>query len=236
MRHPLLLIALGLSAALGPVSAARADSVADDLFHMGRDYCSIALVRQIGDFDSTPFRDAMRETGTAEWQLCGCVGEEFRTTGDDEMAAALKEEIAEGGDYAMLASFLRAGMSACKPGDGPGLDLGLSEEDLNMDILPADDSIEAALADNDFAADEGDIHACRLAFADDMLLPGFDPKEELSRLRAAGQSVDEVCRCAASYITSLGEAFQKEVEEAWNPPTIYGSTLAGGINICIGRP
>ena len=230
MRHLLPLIVLGLVVG---VSAARADSTADDLFHMGRDYCSISLVRPIGDFDSTPYRDAMRESGTAEWQFCGCVGEEFRKTGDDEMAAALKDEIAEAGDYAMLASFLRAGMSACKPTGGLGIDLGLSDEDLNMDIAPSDDSIEAAIADNDFAPDEGDINACQLAFQDDMVLPGFDPKVELARVKAAGQTVSEVCRCAASYITSLGAAFEKELEEAWNPPTIYGSTLAGGINMCI---
>lgn len=130
---------------------------------------------------------------------------------------------------------LATGLAICAGGahGETTIDLGLSDEELNMDLPLGDDTIEEAIADNDFPPDEGDIHACRLAFADDMMLPGFDYRAELTRVKAAGQTVDEVCRCAASYIASLGEAFRNEVEEAWNPPTIYGSTLAGGINICI---
>ncbi|NPD14080.1 hypothetical protein HOY34_02565 [Xinfangfangia sp. D13-10-4-6] len=243
MNRFLMIAALGL---VTTAHAARADSVGDDLYAMGRDYCAQSFVRDIGSFDAQEMLRELVSMRYPQRQFCDCVGTGFRNTADDEMAAELRQEIKEDGEYAMMASLLLSEMSACMPanpdgpdadhGIGPGIDLGLSDDDLNFDI--ADDSdenltIEEVLADNMLTPDEGDIHACRLALDGDMLLPGFDPDAAKARIRATRQKLDEVCTCAGTYIASLGEPFQQEVEQAMNPATIYGSSLAAGINFCI---
>ncbi|MCL4068821.1 hypothetical protein M3484_19865 [Pseudomonas sp. GX19020] len=247
MPRLFLIAALSLTP-LGPASA-QSYNVAETLTDMGRSYCAMSFVRDIGDFDSQPFLRDLVAMNYPQEAFCTCVAAEFRGSGDDEMTAWLLDEIEEESDYALMASFLRAGFVACMPDadfaaaareDGPGIDLGLEESDLNFtlsDVAAQEDdtgpTIEEVLADNVFPADEGDIQACRMAFDDTMLLPGFDPMDAKARVRQAGQTLDEVCSCAGSYIAALGEPFQAEVEKAMNPATIYGSSLAGGINMCI---
>lgn len=242
MPRLFLIAALGL-AMLTPASA-QSYNVADTLTDMGRTYCAMSFARDIGDFDSQPFLRDLVAMNYPQETFCACVAAEFRASGDDEMTAWLLDEIEEEGDYALMASFLRAGFVACMPdaGDGDGglgIDLGLDEDDLNFTLAGAaqeDDTgptIEEVLADNHFPADEGDIQACLMAFDDTMLLPGFDPAAAKARVRQAGQTLDEVCSCAGAYIAALGEPFQAEVEQAMNPATVYGSSLAGEINMCI---
>lgn len=237
MLRLFLITALGL-APTGPATA-EAYNVAQKLTEIGSTYCAMSFTRDIGSFDSQPWLRDLVAMKYPQEKFCACVAEEFRTSGDDEMTAMMLNEIEEEGDYELLSSFLRYGFGSCMPEDGEGglgIDLGLDDDDLNFTLFDAEgsgDETDAALADNQLVADEGDIQACIMAFDDGMLLPGFDPAATKARVRKAGQKLGDVCSCAGSYIAALGEPFQKEVEEASNPATIYGSSLAAGINLCI---
>lgn len=247
MRHILLTAALLIGASAG---IARADT-GSELFELGRSSCTRSLDGSLSQIDSAEFKAALQTAQHPQAQFCTCVGAEFRDDGDAETLSDLRAELTGQDSYFLLRFMLFDHMASCLPPGvsvGLGVDLGLDEDDLNADLASDDadvidgdlvgtdmgeDDLDATLADNDFAADEGDIFMCTSAFDDTMMLPGFDPQATLARVRAGGQSVRAVCSCAASYLTSLGEPFQQEVENAQNPQVVYGSALAGGIEICL---
>ena len=232
MRRKVMLAGGLILALLGP---GRADDTGESLEQIGRDFCRMSLDGTFTPFDASDFRAALAEAGGDEPAFCGCVGALYRSEGDGALLSDLQQEIIAGESYFSLNFTMFDHMNSCLPGEAvvlAGIDLGLSDADLAMNI-EGEDPIDGDLAGTGLSADESDIFMCTSALSGDMPLPGFNSERLLERLSRHGQEAGDVCTCAAYQIAERGPEFQAQLEKSDEPTRDYGWALITAVDNCL---
>ena len=214
MRPFALLAAIGI---LLTAQISQGQSVKEQRYDLGKRICAMVLEGELEAIAGKPYRETIDRTLWDRAEYCHCVGEEFaddptdrhgllRATGDDE-AHAMQAKIEDA-------------LQSCLPGSGNMADLA------GTDYAHPDE-------DADDGESEADARLCEQAIEGGILLPGFDDDAVRVRMRASRQDRAMLCACSAKHMAVDPEAFDAEVEAAANPSIVYGSKLAGAINMCL---
>jgi hypothetical protein len=173
-----------LSLALSALCAQAAPAMDDRLYDLGARICADVAN---GALDLPGAREAFDKVDAVSWEraeFCHCVGQEFGLNPAQKARMAASEGEAAG---EALVQILRSNLRLCTPGQ---------------------------IVYGDLPTSKDDAWQCRQVIDGDRSFAGLEMTEVRAEMRALGKDREDICGCAAGYITAvedLIDAYQMQM-------------------------